>query len=424
MYPLQLMMIRNRSEILKKAAPEILKRRRILLNIADHVLRNIAPNKLFKTAIPSKFLKKFDKIVIFGIGKAAAEMTKAILPLLHRKPDKIFLADEGHPAPTMQSLKNTEKMIHAARDLKEKDLAVVLISGGGSSMFTYPAPGISLKHLVAATQELLKAGAAIQEINIVRKHLCQVKGGKFAALLYPATVLGFVISDVAGNDLSTIASGPIAPDKSTFEDALKILEKFKLKGVEKTKEYLLKSAGDKNAETIKPGSSYFKKIYIKILADHSTVAAKAEKKAKRLGLKTIMVKKPITGEARDAVKNLVSKTRPNSILIASGETTVTCRGKGHGGRNQEFVLSGLRCLKKNQTLLSLGTDGVDGVCPEEIAGAIGDFAVAAAAKKQNLSIEKFLRNNDSYTFFKKTSSRIKTGRTGTNLGDLMLLLTA
>lgn len=396
--------------------------KKILLDIAKHVLDSCTPKNLFKGVVTKRALASFERVVIISIGKAAKGMSKAILPMIARKPDSVLIAGEGHPLPTEKGVKNTQKIIKVARGLGEKDLAIVLISGGGSAMFVSPAPGISLEEKVAVTRALLKSGATINEMNVVRKHLSQVKGGLLAALLYPAIVLGFVISDVVGNDLSTIASGPLTPDKSMFADALRIIKKYRIKAPKSVLEHLTRGVNNKKMETPKPKEKYFKKVFVKILAGHKTALNKAKERVQELGLKVTIINKEITGEARDEARKFVAKGKKGRLLIACGETTVTCCGNGCGGRNQEFVLAGLKYLKPGQTLLSIGTDGVDGVCPEKVAGAIADAETLAAAKKKNLDLDKFLKNNDSYTFFKKAGGLIKTGPTGTNLGDLMLLL--
>lgn len=415
----------------------------LLLGIAKGVLKECAPERLLKGAFNKKSIKKFDRVVVFAIGKAATGMAKAAVKMIGRKPNEVLLANEGHPLPTEKGVRNTRKIIKTARSLGKTDLAIVLISGGGSAMMTASVPEITLQDKIKTTHLLLKSGATINEMNVVRKHLSQVKGGNLAALLYPATVWGFVISDVVGNDLSTIASGPLTPDKTTFKDALKILKKYKIRAPKRVVEYLKKGLSEPKLETPKPSDKYFEKVKVKIVADHSTVLALAAKKARKLGLKVNVIKKPLTGECRDVAKRFVSviasthersecasssatkpqrTTKQSTLVIAGGETTVTCLGKGHGGRNQEFVLSGLRFLKPNQTLLSIGTDGVDGVCPEPIAGAIADCGTRKKALKLGLNLEKYLKNNDSYGFFCSAGGLIKTGPTGTNLGDLVLLL--
>ncbi len=386
--------------------------KKILLDIVHAVLEEISPQALFKKQFHKNDLSKFERIALFSIGKAAKNMAQAVVKILPRKPDEILFADTGHPFPTQKGIEKTQKIMRSARALGENDLAIILISGGGSSMLVSPAPGITLADKIRMTKSLLRSGAPIQEINVVRKHFSLVKGGRLASLLYPATVWGFVLSDVVGNDLSTIASGPLTPDPSTFSDALHILKKYRIKAPRSILQL----------ETPKPGEKYFKKVRIKILADHHTVGQKAAQAGKKMGLHITMINKPITGEARKASKSFIAHSKKNSLLIGFGETTVTVRGKGYGGRNQEFVLSGLKYLKKNQILLSIGTDGVDGICPEPIAGAIADFSTLERAEKLKLKTEHFLRANNSYAFFKKAGGLIKTGPTGTNLGDLMMLL--
>jgi len=296
-------------------------------------------------------------------------------------------------------------------------LAIVLISGGASAMFVKPANGITLGEKIQLTKDLLKSGANINEINVVRKHISDVKGGRLAAMLFPATVMGLVISDVVGNDLSTIASGPISPDTSTFVDAINIIKKYKINAPKNIIQQL---------ETPKPNEKYneryFRKVTVKIIADHATVIKKAEFRAKELGLKTELLSGFVTGEAREVAAKIVKNAPKNRLLIGCGETTVTCRGNGSGGRNQEFALSALKHLSEGQTLLSVGTDGIDGICPEPIAGAIVDNEIISQSKEQNLAIEDYLNRNDSYNFFAKTGGHIITGSTGTNLGDLILVL--
>lgn len=417
--------IKNKGELLKNIPPIFAERRRILLAIAEYVLQEIQSTKLLPKTFHKSTLQFFERIAIVGIGKGATSMVDTVLQRLPRKPNFVLLANQGHPLPTREGFAQTKKIISLARSLNEKDLAIVLLSGGGSAMLTAPVPEITLQDKIKTTKVLLKSGATIQEINIVRKHLSQVKGGNLAALLYPVRVLGLVISDVIGNDVSTIASGPLSPDPSTFADAIRILQKYRIKSPPRVLKYLEIGIKNPKLETPKSGEKYFEKVSLKIIADHFTVLRKAKEQADKIGLRVQSMNQLIKGEAREVAKKFVKSTQATdkrTVFIAAGETTVTCRGKGFGGRNQEFVLSGLKYLQPNQILLSLGTDGVDGICPASIAGAIGDSAILASAQKQKLNIEKFLRNNDSYTFFKKTNGLIKTGPTRTNLGDLVLLL--
>ncbi len=437
----------NRTELLLNLPHELAEKAGIMLDIVDCVLEKISPENLIGDFFEKKDLRKFKRIAIFAIGKAAKQMAKASEKSLkkyhNRKPDIILLADVGHPLPTKAGLNKTKKIIAASKKLTKNDLAIVLISGGGSAMFVAPLTGITLNDEIKITNQLLKAGAPIKELNTVRKQLSQVKGGHFAEILYPATVWGLVISDVIGNDLSLIASGPISCDKSTPQDALNILKKYKIEVPKKMLEILQER---KAAKSKNPQSQIFKNVHVDIIADHFSALNAAVEKAKKLNLKVTSSKELIQGEAREIAQTILekiktksgaaSKTSQKQIFIASGETTVTCKGNGYGGRNQEFVLSALKYLQtknesrknasadsafSNYCIISIGTDGVDGVCPELIAGAIGHQTILQSAQKQHLKIDDFLNRNDSYTFFKKTNGLIKTGPTGTNLGDLILI---
>jgi len=409
--------IRNKAKLLQGLQDDIQKRRKILLDIAEYVLQQITPEKLLQGRLPKDLLKKHRRVVIIAIGKAARGMAQACIKELGGKPYKVLYADKGHPLPTIQSIRNAEKIVREAERLTADDLAIVLISGGGSAMFTLPADELSLHDLITTTRELIRSGATIDEINIVRKHLSQVKGGRLAALLEPATVHAFVISDVVGNDLSTIASGPLTPDNSTAQNALRILRKYKVQAPFKVLAHLQKP----HSETPKKGAACFKKVRIEIIGDHTTVGMLAQKRAKYHKLRAKVYKNPITGEARKTANKLVQEHH-SGLTIAVGETTVTCSGTGFGGRNQEFVLAALGKMQNGQTLLSIGTDGVDGMCPKKVAGAIADTKMLEQAKQHGLDLAAYLKNNDSYTFFKSVGGHIVTGPTGTNLGDLVLMM--
>lgn len=407
-------MIKNRTALMKNIGLEEKNRRNYLLDIAEHVLQETKSYELLQKIVRPRIFMGFKKIYVIGIGKAADTMVDAVCKLLPRKPTKIFLANEGHPLPTKDGIKNTQKIMNLRGKLGKRDLVIVMMSGGGSAMFVSPSKSVKLTEKIRLTRDLLKSGATINEINVVRKHLSEVKGGRLAETLYPARVFGFVISDVVGNDLSTIASGPLSPDPSSIEEAVGILEKYKIPNSQKIKNSM--------TESPKPREKWFEDVSLTIIADHGTVLEKAYAQAKKIGLRVNAVKQPLTGEARDIAREFIKQGKKNTLTIACGETTVTCIGKGHGGRNQEFVLAAMKYLKPNQTILSLGTDGVDGMCPEAIAGAIGDSETVIAARKHHLNLDDFLKRNDSYTFFKKTGGLIKTGPTGTNLGDLVMLL--
>lgn len=404
-------------------SPDSTERKAAILSIIYHVLDKVSTFNFLKKSFQIREVKNAQRIVIIGIGKAGQPMIKAIMPLLKRKPSRVLFANEGHPLPTLRGVQNTKKILALTGTLTKDDLVIVMISGGGSAMLTSPPSGVSLRDKVQLTKQLLKCGATIQELNVVRKHLSQIKGGRLARVLFPAKVRAYVISDVIGNDLSTISSGPLSADPSTFKDAIAIIKKYKISAPKKITEYFKKGLDDPEIESVKSKDPVLKNVKIKILADHFTVMDQAANFAKKAGFRVIKVPKLIKGEARDAAKKFVKMGKKSSLLIGCGETTVTCKGNGFGGRNQEFVLAGLKYLRKGQTLTSIGTDGVDGMCPEKIAGVIADSETLAVSHGKKLKIDDYLRRNDSYTFFKKTGGHIKTGPTGTNLGDLMMLFT-
>ncbi|KKU79142.1 MAG: Hydroxypyruvate reductase [Candidatus Peregrinibacteria bacterium GW2011_GWA2_47_7] len=412
-------LIKNKINLIRNLPPELGKRRQDLLSIVEYVIENTRPENLIrKTSFTMPARSK--KIYVIAIGKAARPMAEAVKNILGKRIKKILFADRGHPLPTQDSIRNAKKIVDFAVKRSLDDFVIVLVSGGGSVMFTLPVMGVTLSDLITTTSVLLASGATIQEMNIVRKHLSQVSGGNLARLLSPAKVLGLVISDVIGNDLSSIASGPLTPDSSTFKDAICVLKKYKL--LKKIPSRVLKHLSKASSETPKPGSPCFKNVSMKIIGDHMTVIEKALEKGRQLGYQPIPVTNKLSGESSTVAtfmtKNAAhwnKKSKKPLLYISAGETTVTLRGKGAGGRNQEFVLSALREIDERMTVLSVGTDGVDGSCPSAVAGAIGDTANKGA------DIEKYLRDNDSYHYFKKHGGLIKTGKTRTNLGDLVII---
>ena len=327
---------------------------------------------------------------------------------------KIKFIRASHPLPNSNGVKGAKAILELAGKAGEKDLVISLISGGGSALMPLPAKGVSLKEKIETTSLLLKCGATIHEINAVRKHLSCIKGGRLAKAIHPARCINLVISDVLGDDLSVIASGPLSPDPSTREDTLAILKKYHLTKKVPASVLSVIRGGE---ETPKEGDPVFKKIKTKILANHLS-SAKAAKKIG--GKKAVILDECMEGDCNQTACKWMKKIRnQKGLFILTGETTVQVTGCGKGGRNQQFSLA---CLEKMEeknpfTLLSMGTDGVDGFCPEEIAGAI----ISPSSFSDKKEIASYLENNDSYHFFKKTKGLIKTGPTGTNLGDLVLI---
>jgi glycerate-2-kinase len=354
-------------------------------------------------------------IYLIGFGKGSAKIADILRKKIKFK--EIYVIDvkgryfKGtHPLPSRKNFFFTKEIIERFQGkLIEDDLVIVLVCGGGSAMLVYP--NIPLKKYIQVNQELLKSGANIYEMNTIRKHLDLVKGGGLLKILYPAKIISFIFSDVPGNDLSFIASGPTVKDKTNIATALKIIKKYKLKSVKK--EDLIETPKEEK---------YFKNVR-NILALSNLTALKAMKeKAESLGLKAKILTDNLKGDVKDVAKFLFQEIKKSKekILIAGGETTVKVKGKGKGGRNQELVLWFLKTLTyadSNFLIVSLNSDGWDNT---EFAGAIGDKITLEKAEKLKLDIDKFLENNDSFHFFKKTKDGIITGRLPINVADLIL----
>jgi hydroxypyruvate reductase len=325
-------------------------------------------------------------------------------------------------------------MMTLLKESRPKDLILFLTSGGCSALLPAPAPPITLREKQGLTALLLRSGATIQEINTVRKHISQTKGGQLAKLAYPATVINLIISDVVGDPLDSIGSGPFVPDPSTFQEAWGILDKYRLsKAAPPAIRNHLKAGIRRQAvETPKPGDPCFRKVHNFIVARNRSALAAAAVRARAFGFTPLVLTSLVQGEARELAKyyGALAKeihlsghpVKPPACLIAGGEPTVTVRGKGLGGRNMELVLSvamEIRGLPKT-VVLSAGTDGSDG--PTNAAGAIADGRTWDRAVKKGVPLEKSLENNDSYHFFKEAGGLLITGPTGTNVMDVHLLL--
>lgn len=400
---------------------------------------------------PDKYfdLNAFKNIFLIGTGKAASSMAQAIENIFgdritrglittkygHLLPlQKTEIIEAGHPIPDRKGIEGTKKIRRLLKESGPEDLVIFILSGGGSALLPLPAVGISLEEKQEVTQLLLDCGADIIEINTIRKHISQIKGGWLARWAYPSTVLGFILSDVVGDPLDAIASGPTVPDTSTFEDAWQIIEKYDL-GKEiapSVQKHLLSGKEGKAEETPKPGDPVFERVYNRLIGSNIIALRAAEKEAASLGLNTLILSSSIIGETREAArfhgaiaKEIFSSGHPArrpACIISGGETTVTIKGRGLGGRNQEFALamafeiSGLEKV----FLLSGGTDGTDG--PTDAAGALADHTTISRALSMGLDPKAHLNNNDSYTFFKSLGDLLITGPTHTNVMDVRILL--
>lgn len=396
-------------------------------------------------------LSTFDGVYVVGMGKAAAAMAQAIEERLgdrltagivnvkvgHVVPLNVIRVNEaGHPVPDAAGWRGTEQIIHLLRHTGEKDLVLCLISGGGSALLPCPAEGLTLEDKQRVTKLLLECGATIHEINAVRKHISQVKGGRLARLAAPATLISLILSDVIGDHPDTIASGPTAPDESTFGDCLRLLEKY---GIEEkiptpVLEHLQKGVRGEVEETPKADDPVFQRTRNVIVGSNILAVKAAKEKADELGYHSLILSSFIEGETKEVAqvhaaiaKEILSTGHPirrPACLISGGETTVTIRGRGLGGRNQEFALAAALAIEglKDVVMLSGGTDGTDG--PTDAAGGIVDGTTVARARAMGLDADGYLRENNSYHFLQPLGDLLITGPTLTNVMDLRLILVA
>lgn len=328
--------------------------------------------------------------------------------------------------PDENGLRGTEEIVRLLKNVDENTLVVCLISGGGSALLVSPYEGITLDEKQKITELLLNAGADIYELNTVRKHLSKVKGGGLAEIAYPVKVISQILSDVIGDKLDVIASGPTAPDKTTYNHAIKVLEKYMLidKAPGSIIDVLQNGAKGLIPETPKDDNPVFEKVENIIIGSNIKALEAAKEKAESLGLNPEIISSEITGEARDAGKWLtdIARSKRSNCLISGGETTVTVKSSGTGGRNMELALAFAMEIEEIEgiTLLSAGIDGTDG--PTNAAGAIVDGQTVLKAKKIGLNLEEYLNNNDSYNFFKKIDELLITGPTGTNVMDTQIMV--
>jgi glycerate 2-kinase len=394
-------------------------------------------------------LATFKKIFLIGTGKASASMAQAIEKIFgdritqgviatkygHVLPLKrTEIIEAGHPIPDHKGFEGAKKIQSILKESRPEDLVIFLLSGGGSALSPLPAEGITLEEKQQVTQFLLDCGADIKEINTIRKHISQIKGGWLARWAYPSTVIGFILSDVVGDQLDVIGSGPTVPDISTFDEAWDILEKYGLikRVAPSIQKHLLLGKEGKVEETPKPGDPTFEKVLNILIGSNILALRAAENEASSFGLNTLILSSSIVGDTREAarfhsaiVKEVMSSGNPlprPACIISGGETTVTVRGNGLGGRNQEFALAGaleINGLEK-VVLLSGGTDGTDG--PTDASGALADYTTVSRARSMGLDPKVYLENNDAYPFFQRLGDLLITGPTHTNVMDVRILL--
>jgi hydroxypyruvate reductase len=343
---------------------------------------------------------------------------------------RIELNECGHPVPDEAGARGADRIAELAAAAGPDDLVLCLISGGASALLPLPADGIALAEKQATTRQLLACGANIHEINALRKHISRIKGGQLARLAAPATIESLLLSDVIGDDLDVIGSGPTAPDASTFAGVQGIVAKYKLNLPASVREHLDRGLAGEIPETPKPGDPLFSRVRNTVIGSNRLGLEAAAKAARTLGYRTLILSSEIQGETREiarmhaAIASEIRRTghpiKPPACIITGGETTVTLRGDGLGGRNQEFVLAAAIDIAglDNVVIFSAGTDGTDG--PTDAAGAVADGRTLS----RNPEAARYLEANDSYHYFEALNDLVKTGPTNTNVMDVRLILVA
>lgn len=389
------------------------------------------------------------RIFIVGGGKAGAPMAAGLEDVLGSRITRgivnvkygyteslrrVELIEAAHPLPDAVGQRGAEAMLDLVHDAGADDLIFCVISGGGSALLPVPVQDVSLEEKVRTTELLLRSGATIREINTIRKHLSRIKGGQLAQAARPARLVVLILSDVVGDLLDAIASGPAVPDPTTFANALAIVDRYALEQrlPARVLHHLRQGEAGIIPETPKPGSSVFAQVQTVIVGNGEIAAKAASRKAKALGFRTLLLTTALEGEAREAAKVMAAIARsvrasavplaPPACLIASGETTVTVRGTGKGGRCQEFALSAALVVEEwpNVLVAGFGTDGTDG--PTDAAGAVADGTTLVRARALALQPVRSLEANDAYPFFSALTDLIFTGPTNTNVNDLYLFL--
>ena len=393
-------------------------------------------------------LRRYERVIVVGAGKATAPMARAVEQRLgHRlqggfvvvkhghglSTKRIVVAEAGHPVPDRSGQRAAARLCAMAAELGRRDLLIVLLSGGASSLLPAPVAGVTLGDKQRTTEKLLRCGATIREINTVRKHLSRIKGGRLAELT-EATVVTLILSDVLGDDLSAIASGPTAPDPTTYQDAVAILKRYRIWQAvpQRVRRHLDRGCQGLANETPKPGSSLFRRVRHHIVGNNATAVMAVTRAAREAGLRTLVHTLALTGEAREVgqrfgamARNIVREGKPLQrpcCVVAGGETTVTVTGNGTGGRAQEFAAAAaLEIAGLAQVwVVAIGTDGTDG--PTDAAGAVVDGNTMARAQRLSVDLKGALKRHNTYPALKRLHQLILTGPTGTNVNDIYLLL--
>lgn len=423
------------------------------LQVVAHGIAAADPERLTRAALRARLDERAlaPATHVVAVGKAAHAMWRAARPLASPQVDALLVVPDtmaataagtgarvvgaGHPLPTGSSVLAAAAALDLARAARDGGWMWLLVSGGASALLASPAPGISLSDKVAVTRALLRCGADIVSINVVRRHLSAIKGGRLARAA-GGRCATLALSDVVGDhedDLSVIGSGPGVADASTVGDALAVLDRFGLRATVPPHVVALLERGrhDRSLETPKPGEADLGPVRAWVVGGRREAMAGARRTAESIGYATVVVEAPVLGEARDAARQFVHfavpacKGRPRCCVIATGETTVTVKGDGRGGRNQEFALAAAAAVAgvgRPVVVCSVGTDGIDG--PTDAAGGIVDDGTCRRAAELGVSIDAALEDNDAYRCLAQLGGLVKTGPTGTNVGDLMVFIAA
>lgn len=451
-------LVKNFGELVGMRSGVLARLRRHALEAVEKALLQVMPENALRRAVRRRGarlrvkeaeldLKKFKKVLVLGVGKAsigmASYMERVLGPYLSggfivaRRGEheghglsKLEVAPSTHPIPSMLGVKAAKRMLEYAEAVDEETLVMFLLSGGASAMLPLPADPVTLQDKAETTRLLLASGATIDELNTVRKHLSMIKGGWLGKRLSKARVISLILSDVVGDKLETIGSGPTAPDPTTFRDAYEVLKRYGLweRVPESVRNRITMGLRGEVEETPKPGDPAFKRITNVIIAGVGDACAAARRHLAAQGYKAAVLTRFMEGEASEVgklaagiLKQMVEEGGKRALIIG-GETTVTVRGRGTGGRNQELALSAAIAIRglPSSCLVSVGTDGVDG--PTDAAGAIVDGETYGEALAKDVNPIKYLRDNDSNTFFKTVGGVVMTGPTGTNVGDILIML--
>jgi glycerate 2-kinase len=435
---------------LRRAAADILAAAVAAVDPGAAVQRHVAVRGNVLRAGEGRYdLRAVRRIFVVGTGKASAPMAASLEALLddritggmvtvkygHAAPlRRIRLVEASHPLPDASGQRGAEEILALVQSAAAGDLVIAVVSGGGSALLPAPAPGLTLQDKIQVTDLLLRSGATIQEINTVRRHLSQIKGGRLAQAAAPAKMLVLILSDVLGNPPDAIASGPASPDPTTFADALAIVRRYALldRIPPAARDHLMRGAAGAVPDTPKPGDPIFRRVQTVIVGSNELALHAAQARARALGFRPLLLTSFLEGEAREAARALCSIARsvrvnamplgPPACLLAGGETTVTVRGSGRGGRCQEFALSAGIAAEgwADAVVAAFGTDGTDG--PTDAAGAIADGTTVTRARALGLDPAQALAQHDAYPFFQALGDLLVCGPTRTNVNDIYLSL--